>query len=190
MDGKWEWVDNYNADPRGRIWILWDPNKVHFRVDVVHKQFIHGYVMTQSLGFYLTGVYGMHTIANRQHLWTGLTHGTNTIADPLVIMGDFKSILHRDDRIGAEHLDCIGVVRTGWRGVPHPTMRGVWRNLKKVKMPIQKLNTNEFKGVTKKVNKKRQHLMNLQSLMSDPLTASRQAMDEKQCKCELESVGF
>ncbi|WMV20263.1 hypothetical protein MTR67_013648 [Solanum verrucosum] len=84
----------------GRIWILWDPNKVKFRVDVVHKQFIHGYVTTQSSRFYLTGVYGMHTIADRKHLWTGLTQVTNAVTKPLVIMGDFNSILHGDDRFG------------------------------------------------------------------------------------------
>ncbi|WMV25905.1 hypothetical protein MTR67_019290 [Solanum verrucosum] len=280
MVGKWEWVDNYNTDPRGRLWILWDPNKVKFRVDVVHKQFIHGYVTTQSSGFYLTRVYGMHTIADRKHLWTGLTQVTNAVTEPLVIMGDFNSILHGDDRFGgnvvmdgevqdfkkfmetasiigmkclgrrytwtnghihrkidwiltnaswvhkwehiqglimeplfsdhcvvsfplgdrqnsgqksfkffnhiAEHPDFIGVVRKGWRGMTYPTMRGVWQNLKKVKVLIQKLNTKAFKGVTERVNQKRKQLINLQGLMSDPLAASRLAMDEKQCKVELE----
>ncbi|KAG5630869.1 hypothetical protein H5410_002586 [Solanum commersonii] len=70
MVGKWEWVDNYNTYPRGRIWILWDPNKVKFRVDVVHKQFIHGYVTTQSSGFYLSESVWYAYHCDRKHLWT------------------------------------------------------------------------------------------------------------------------
>ncbi|KAG5586396.1 hypothetical protein H5410_046830 [Solanum commersonii] len=60
----------------------------------------HGYVTTQSSRFYLTRVYGMHTIADRKHLWTGLTQVTNAVTEPLVIVGDFNSILHGDDRFG------------------------------------------------------------------------------------------
>ncbi|KAG5609767.1 hypothetical protein H5410_021048 [Solanum commersonii] len=45
--GKWEIVDNYAADPRGRIWILWDPSKVQFIkklfMDMSHLNLIKGF---------------------------------------------------------------------------------------------------------------------------------------------------
>lgn len=62
----WNWVANYNTDPRGRIWVVWNPEIVDYRVEVTHKQFIHGHmIMFQtSIVISIIGVYGLHTIGD------------------------------------------------------------------------------------------------------------------------------
>lgn len=35
---------NAPTDPRGRIWVMWDPSVVDFNVINIHHQIIYGYV--------------------------------------------------------------------------------------------------------------------------------------------------
>lgn len=77
-------------------------------MEEVHKQFILGYVTTHcDKWFLLTGVYGMHIIADRQYLWSGLSLINIAVTKPLVIMGNFNTELYGDDRI------CANVVVDG-----------------------------------------------------------------------------
>lgn len=95
-------VDNYPANPKGRLWILWDPNVVLFRPEIIHQQCIYGFVsiLQSNTGFYFTGMYGLHTIADKKNLWNDLGSITSEVTEPLIIMGDFNSILYADDRVG------------------------------------------------------------------------------------------
>lgn len=39
---KWEWCANYDSGDKGRIWVIWDPNKIKFTMLGYKPQYIHG----------------------------------------------------------------------------------------------------------------------------------------------------
>ncbi|XP_060212197.1 uncharacterized protein LOC132639796 [Lycium barbarum] len=97
----WSWCNNYNSCPKGRIWILWNPNLVDFRKLHKHGQLIHGEVYIHSIGlrFLFTAVYGLHTIQDRRGMWNELKGLNQNITQAWIAMGDYNSVLDPDDRI-------------------------------------------------------------------------------------------
>ncbi|WMV29408.1 hypothetical protein MTR67_022793 [Solanum verrucosum] len=106
LGDRWRWAANYNADRRGRIWLLWDYSIIDFRVDVVHQQFVFGYCtrIKSNTEFYFGAVYGLHTIADRRALWGDLEPVINNAAAPLVLMGDYNAIRKGDDRFNGNQV--------------------------------------------------------------------------------------
>ncbi|KAF3624982.1 hypothetical protein FXO38_29985 [Capsicum annuum] len=60
-------------------------------------------MQVNSIGFEcdFTAVYGLHTIQDRTSLWSGLKNLSDTLQLPWVIIGDCKTILEVDDRVGS-----------------------------------------------------------------------------------------
>lgn len=67
----WAWHANYHYSNRGRIWVMWDIDKIDFQLISMTDQIIHGYVksLTMMSDFYNTVVYGLHTVQDRRGLW-------------------------------------------------------------------------------------------------------------------------
>ncbi|KAL2921512.1 Galactinol--sucrose galactosyltransferase, partial [Bienertia sinuspersici] len=48
----------------------------------------------------VTSAYGLHSVEARRPLWQGLKHLASGVCLPWLILGDFNSLLHIDDRWG------------------------------------------------------------------------------------------
>lgn len=74
-----------------------------FDVDIksMSSQLIHCHISPKGANsFYGTFIYSMTDRKDRMMLWSDLVTLAGTIQDPLVIMGDFNSIMSMEDRIG------------------------------------------------------------------------------------------
>ena len=65
------------------------------------EQCIHCYAMqiSSNVEFYITFVYGLNQMQLRKKLWTELA-SSQALHEPWCIIGDFNSILYKEDRIG------------------------------------------------------------------------------------------
>ncbi|KAF5194778.1 hypothetical protein FRX31_015633 [Thalictrum thalictroides] len=101
---NWFTMDNYNEDPSGRIWILWDHN--FFQITKVNssKQFIHCQVrhLPTNFVFYSTFVYASNNRTERGLLWDNLVHLSSSITTPWCVMGDFNNVMFSNERIGGQ----------------------------------------------------------------------------------------
>lgn len=95
---EWVWVNNYSHSTRGRIWIGWRPGWVHITVTQVHEQFMVCTLKNQDHQITLVAVYGLHNIADRRALWSGLSHCIQH-QDPMIIIGDFNVVCNANDRL-------------------------------------------------------------------------------------------
>ncbi|KAJ8425485.1 hypothetical protein Cgig2_023901 [Carnegiea gigantea] len=97
----WRWVHNFSLNPRGRIWVAWKPSIYHIKLIYMTEQFIHCHAMHMSLKvkFYITFVYGLNQLQQRKQMWSNLS-SSQPIQEPWCIIGDFNSILYKEDRIG------------------------------------------------------------------------------------------
>ncbi|KAG5581460.1 hypothetical protein H5410_052087 [Solanum commersonii] len=98
---NWIWHHNYVEDPGGRIWILWNPKIVEFQLRGTRRQVIHGTVKVKGsdMIFDLIMVYGLCTCLDRREMWYELTQYNMRCRQPWLVMGDFNSILHIEDRV-------------------------------------------------------------------------------------------
>ncbi|KAM3204252.1 hypothetical protein P3L10_027661 [Capsicum annuum] len=96
----WAWTTNATTSIRGRIWVAWNPDEVLYTVLETTEQYIRGKYSSHNSGvsFLLTTVYGRHTIAARQPLWSVLRAIHTQVQEPWLIMGDFNSILTSENR--------------------------------------------------------------------------------------------
>ncbi|KAH0652460.1 hypothetical protein KY289_030138 [Solanum tuberosum] len=96
----WKWCNNYQHSNGGRIWLLWDPAKCDFTHTHSSSQYIHRIVKVyrDSMDFQFTAIYGLHNIRDRGVLWADLKAIADQMLDPWLIMGDFNTILHIEDR--------------------------------------------------------------------------------------------
>ncbi|KAL2940278.1 Blood vessel epicardial substance, partial [Bienertia sinuspersici] len=106
----WQWINNYNCSNKGRLWLVWKVHDVDVDVLVIHEQFIHVKVHSIHNGyvFLATFVYGLHSVEDRRPLWKGLKHLASGICLPWLILGDFNSLLHIDDRWNGSTLKSVG----------------------------------------------------------------------------------
>ncbi|XP_060211857.1 uncharacterized protein LOC132639432 [Lycium barbarum] len=94
----WNWVANYNAQDKGRIWILWNPHVLTFTAQIIHEQFIYGVIRGQSTSFHFAAIYGLHTVESRRELWSELRNIHAGVQISLLLMGDFNAIKELEDR--------------------------------------------------------------------------------------------
>ncbi|XP_019259894.1 PREDICTED: uncharacterized protein LOC109237950 [Nicotiana attenuata] len=101
IDAGWHWCSNYDANERGRIWILWNPTEEVFTETYTSTQLIHGVVKMCNLNvdFQLTVVYGLHTVVARRTLWDELTKIAITQKEAWIAMGDYNTIPQHTDRV-------------------------------------------------------------------------------------------
>ncbi|XP_019236893.1 PREDICTED: uncharacterized protein LOC109217117 [Nicotiana attenuata] len=71
---NWKWCANYAHSSKGRIWVIWDPNRLEFEATTMSSQAIHGILSIPRLHLklHLKAVYGLHTIEARKELWEEL----------------------------------------------------------------------------------------------------------------------
>ncbi|XP_058776119.1 uncharacterized protein LOC131650425 [Vicia villosa] len=79
IGGQWNYLDNYNKHANGRVWIMWDNNK-------------------------LTAIYADNKLERRRNLWKDIEKINSTQQGPWCLMGDYNNVLHTDDRIGGKEV--------------------------------------------------------------------------------------
>lgn len=98
----WHWYHTFHLNPKGRIWIAWQPRVFRVQVVDMSEQHIHckATVQQNMKQFFITFVYGANHETNRKALWTALTSIANSLIEPWCVLGDFNSVLYAGDRIG------------------------------------------------------------------------------------------
>ena len=84
----------------GRIWFAWNPSTVSIQILLKNVQLIHCRIEDKQTGdqWFLTIVYGLHTMEDRKSLWLDIDNLGRNIQEPWCIMGDFNAILSSGDR--------------------------------------------------------------------------------------------
>lgn len=101
----WQWEDNNDFSPRGRIWFGWRPGEVKVQVLSKSEQVIVMEVenLIGSVKFHIAAVYGLHTVQDRKELWRELLNQTVECHDPLII-GDYNDVTHTRDRLNGAQI--------------------------------------------------------------------------------------
>ncbi|GAV77378.1 Exo_endo_phos domain-containing protein [Cephalotus follicularis] len=87
----WKCVSNHKDSLLGRIWVLWNPGLVNFRVTAISHQAIHGELSWAEYSFWVSVVYGDCNYISRRELWEGLeAQAMQFSAKPWIICGDFN----------------------------------------------------------------------------------------------------
>lgn len=104
--GRWHSTDNYSHHVNGRIWILWDPRSVEYRVISSSAQHVHGslYRLDGTLVCWLTFVRAFNQLELRKTLWTELHQLSQGIKGAWCILGDFNNVTSVQDRIGGNNV--------------------------------------------------------------------------------------
>ena len=70
------------------------------------EQMIHCKVTQNNTSkvFYLFTVYGFNQETQRDHLWANITTISHSISTAWIIMGDFNTILTKEDRFGGNEI--------------------------------------------------------------------------------------
>lgn len=99
---SWKGVHNFEEHEAGRIAILWNPQLIEVTVMGIHDQVIHLCVTCKvsSKTFYVSFVYGLHSVIARRALWDRLREFGYDGAKPWLVCGDFNNLLQLEDRIG------------------------------------------------------------------------------------------
>ncbi|KAF5183897.1 Ribonuclease h domain, partial [Thalictrum thalictroides] len=106
MMPNWQEINNSDKDPRGRVWILWDP--FYFQVTKLASsdQFIHTKVNDLNAGksYYLTVVYARNARRDRIALWEELKAINSRYNEAWILLGDFNTCRVAADKIGGSKL--------------------------------------------------------------------------------------
>ncbi|XP_077226456.1 uncharacterized protein LOC143859720 [Tasmannia lanceolata] len=98
----WLSVDNYDHAENGRIWIIWDPNLLHFQLQESSPQFIYGNVsfLQSNFSFLLTAVYAHNSGSSRRVLWEDIRLIASGHSENWIVLGDFNTTRFSDERFG------------------------------------------------------------------------------------------
>lgn len=75
LSGRWAYLDNYSNHNNGRLWILWEPNKVQIQKIRATEQIIHCH--TTHVGgkiSWLIAIYASNKLEKRKALWKDLAN--------------------------------------------------------------------------------------------------------------------
>lgn len=101
---KWNWIDNYNHHPNGRIWIMWQEENQH--VECIHNsdQFIHYKVVEKKdkMVHWVTFIYAQNQLHHRRTLWTDIKQCNSYVQGPWIALGDFNNVLTHNDILGGQ----------------------------------------------------------------------------------------
>ncbi|GAV89527.1 Exo_endo_phos domain-containing protein, partial [Cephalotus follicularis] len=87
----WKCVSNHKDSLLGRIWVLWNPGLVNFRVAAISRQAIHGELRWAGYSLWVSVVYGDCNYIFRRELWKELEKQARRFsAKPWIICGDFN----------------------------------------------------------------------------------------------------
>ena len=103
MFPNWRWHYNFQNNPKGRIWLLWNPTYYSVEILATTDQLIHGRVkqLHSKNCFLVTVVYGMNSLMHRQRLWDDLIDICPN-DEAWCIFGDFNAVRSLEDRIGGD----------------------------------------------------------------------------------------
>lgn len=105
MGLNWEFTDNYEHHNNGRIWLVWNPEKLKIATLEKSEQLIHNEVYDkQGKSHHLTIVYVHNQLANKRKLWEELIKIKEDIIGPWLVIGDFNNILKIEDMIGGHEV--------------------------------------------------------------------------------------
>ncbi|XP_075475225.1 uncharacterized protein LOC142505973 [Primulina tabacum] len=94
-------VHNFLLNDKGRIFVLWNPNKVNVDVGMC-EQAIHVNIdcVATNIRFCVSFVYGLNKIVQRRPLWDNLRNFGDSCSLPWLVLGDFNTILSPDEKKG------------------------------------------------------------------------------------------
>ncbi|CAA7036313.1 unnamed protein product [Microthlaspi erraticum] len=84
----------------GGLWLLWRQEIGDVVIVNSAEQFIHARVTKETEVLHLIVVYAAPTVSRRSGLWAQLKEETRLITDPVIIGGDFNTIVRLDERSG------------------------------------------------------------------------------------------
>lgn len=84
----------------GGLWLLWISEVGNVSVIDSTDQFIHVRVEDGAEILHLVAVYAAPTVSRRSGLWNSIQNTVQNIDGPLVIGGDFNTIVRIDERTG------------------------------------------------------------------------------------------
>lgn len=88
------------AGQSGGLWLSWRSCVGTVDIVVSSAQFIHAKVVNGDESMNLVVVYAAPTVSRRSGLWEELRGVINGLEGPLIIGGDFNTILRLDERTG------------------------------------------------------------------------------------------
>ena len=99
---NWDFFTNVKSDSTNRIWLTWNPCKAKLHILHESKQVLHVLIEDVQNSKLLTAtfVYGLHTIVDRQPMWSFLSSVAHSIQTPWVVLGDFNEVLGPNDIFG------------------------------------------------------------------------------------------
>ncbi|XP_059626612.1 uncharacterized protein LOC132269441 [Cornus florida] len=98
---QWQIKCNYLSSILGRVWVLWDPQKVSMLRAVEHGQVINCEIELINLKKKVLAsfIYAANTAVDRKSLWRSL-NSFSLSCEPWILMGDFNVLLHVNDSFG------------------------------------------------------------------------------------------
>ncbi|XP_057953041.1 uncharacterized protein LOC131147481 [Malania oleifera] len=97
---NWNQINNFSLH-KGRILVLWNPQRIQLQAIEYSAQVIHCSVkcLTTLNDFRVSFVYGFHTIVNRRELWRNLVQTGMDCCHPWTVMRDFNNVLNSYEKL-------------------------------------------------------------------------------------------
>lgn len=97
----WKILNNYHCAYNGRIWLAWNPNFFDVTVlsDCEQGIFTKITKVGSDLTIILLAVYAYNTQELRKKLWEFISSICSLYSDPMIVCGDFNSVLLATDRL-------------------------------------------------------------------------------------------
>ncbi|XP_057969501.1 uncharacterized protein LOC131158650 [Malania oleifera] len=97
---NWNQINNFEDHTPGRIIVLWNPQRVKLELISKNPQAIHCSLscIVSSKSFYVSFVYGLHTIVARRPLWQSIRDFSMTNTGPWMLLGKFNNVLYSNER--------------------------------------------------------------------------------------------
>ena len=80
------------------IWICWSDPNIQVVSVLQHKQIVHCQVHMDDFFGYLSAIYGSPNAASRKELWDIIKNIGNSMHDKWLLMRDFNTFLHPDNK--------------------------------------------------------------------------------------------
>ncbi|XP_071721877.1 uncharacterized protein [Rutidosis leptorrhynchoides] len=194
----WELIHNDDCHPLGRIWNMYDPNKMKLVSVQVNAQWIHCSMLLDSCSVDWTLVYGFNDARGRSSLWNDIRNLEHYVFGSWVLQEDFNAMIRRSDKLGGISLvasdtedvkQFFGSFSRIFTEVLEPGLsdhsplvvnlrsfeRGkskAFLKLKAVKKVLQGLNRREYASISERVYHTRQLVKAVQrDLQRDPMNS-------------------
>ena len=97
----WVQINNFDTHAAGRILLLWNPMTVDVQPLDISPQIIHCCVKCKvtSSCFYLSFVYGLHSVISRRQLWSNISSFAQQCVGPWTLLGDFNCVLNDSEKV-------------------------------------------------------------------------------------------